>query len=140
MMLCADAAVMRQGLGESWASHRRPLLGRYLGMVVGHVAPEAYAGGTIALVKEGDSVTSMPRSASSAQRAGEGDRRARKKWKHPSALHGGLMAKIQELVSTASLGGRSPTQNLTGFLRYSISSGVLGRRDRVRWGSGRSAR
>ena len=27
------------------------------GMVVGHVAPEAYAGGTIALVQEGDSIT-----------------------------------------------------------------------------------
>ena len=27
------------------------------GMVVGHVAPEAYVGGTIALVKEGDSIT-----------------------------------------------------------------------------------
>ena len=26
-------------------------------MVVGHVAPEAYAGGTIALVQEGDSIT-----------------------------------------------------------------------------------
>jgi dihydroxy-acid dehydratase len=26
-------------------------------MVVGHVAPEAYVGGTIALVKEGDSIT-----------------------------------------------------------------------------------
>jgi dihydroxy-acid dehydratase len=26
-------------------------------MVVGHVAPEAFVGGTIALVKEGDSIT-----------------------------------------------------------------------------------
>ena len=37
--------------------HGRPLLGRHLGMVVGHVAPEAFVGGTIALVQEGDSIT-----------------------------------------------------------------------------------
>ena len=57
-MLAPTSALIGQGLGESVG-----LLtdGRFSGgtwgMVVGHVAPEAYVGGTIALVKEGDSIT-----------------------------------------------------------------------------------
>src|SRR5688572_29128477 len=57
-MLAPTSALIGQGLGESVG-----LLtdGRFSGgtwgMVVGHVAPEAYVGGTIALVREGDSIT-----------------------------------------------------------------------------------
>src|SRR5690606_32331924 len=57
-MLAPTSALIGQGLGESVG-----LLtdGRFSGgtwgMVVGHVAPEAYVGGTIALVEEGDSIT-----------------------------------------------------------------------------------
>ena len=57
-MLAPTSALIGQGLGESVG-----LLtdGRFSGgtwgMVVGHVAPEAYVGGTIALVQEGDSIT-----------------------------------------------------------------------------------
>jgi dihydroxy-acid dehydratase len=51
-------ALIGAGLGESVGpDHRRPLLGGTWGMVVGHVAPEAAAGGTIAFVNEGDSIT-----------------------------------------------------------------------------------
>ncbi len=57
-MLAPTSALIGQGLGESVG-----LLtdGRFSGgtwgMVVGHVAPEAYVGGTIALIEEGDSIT-----------------------------------------------------------------------------------
>src|SRR5205814_2745070 len=57
-MLAPTSALIGQGLGESVG-----LLtdGRFSGgtwgMVVGHVAPEAYEGGTIALIEEGDSIT-----------------------------------------------------------------------------------
>ncbi|HET9274074.1 MAG TPA: dihydroxy-acid dehydratase, partial [Methyloceanibacter sp.] len=57
-MLAPTSALIGQGLGESVG-----LLtdGRFSGgtwgMVVGHVAPEAYVGGTIALVKDRDSIT-----------------------------------------------------------------------------------
>src|SRR5690606_4141503 len=57
-MLAPTGALVGQGLGESVG-----LLtdGRFSGgtwgMVVGHVAPEAFVGGTIALVEEGDSIT-----------------------------------------------------------------------------------
>jgi dihydroxy-acid dehydratase len=57
-MLAPTSALVGKGLGESVG-----LLtdGRFSGgtwgMVVGHVSPEAYEGGTIALVKDGDSIT-----------------------------------------------------------------------------------
>ncbi|HYL87366.1 MAG TPA: dihydroxy-acid dehydratase [Burkholderiales bacterium] len=106
-MLAPTSALIGQGLGESVG-----LLtdGRFSGgtwgMVVGHVAPEAYVGGTIALVKEGDSITidakkrlirlNVPAKELAARR---------KKWKAPKPRYTrGLMAKYMKLVSTASLG------------------------------------
>ena len=75
-------------------------------MVVGHVAPEAFEGGTIALVKEGDSITIDARklliclNVSAAEIA-----RRRKQWKQPKPKYTrGLMAKYVKLVSTASKG------------------------------------
>ena len=106
-MLAPTSALIGQGLGESVG-----LLtdGRFSGgtwgMVVGHVAPEAYAGGTIALVKEGDSITidakkrliqlNVPAKELAARR---------KKWKAPKPRYTrGLLAKYMKLVSTASRG------------------------------------
>jgi len=106
-MLAPTAALIGQGLAESVG-----LLtdGRFSGgtwgMVVGHVAPEAYVGGTIALVKEGDSITidakklllqlNVPAKELAARR---------KKWKAPKPRYTrGLLAKYMRLVSTASLG------------------------------------
>jgi dihydroxy-acid dehydratase len=106
-MLAPTSALIGQGLGESVG-----LLtdGRFSGgtwgMVVGHVAPEAYVGGTIALVKEGDSITidakkhliqlNVPAKELAARR---------KKWKAPKPRYTkGLLAKYTKLVSTASKG------------------------------------
>ncbi len=106
-MLAPTSALIGQGLGESVG-----LLtdGRFSGgtwgMVVGHVAPEAYVGGTIALVKDGDSITidaqkrlvqlNVPAKELAARR---------KKWKPPKARYTkGLLAKYMRLVSTASRG------------------------------------
>ncbi len=57
-MLAPTGALIGQGLGESvgLVTDGR-FSGGTWGMVVGHVAPEAYAGGAIALVHEGDSIT-----------------------------------------------------------------------------------
>src|SRR3954452_22427943 len=57
-MLAPTSATIGKGLGESvdLITDGR-FSGGTWGMVVGHVAPEAFAGGTIALVQEGDSVT-----------------------------------------------------------------------------------
>ena len=106
-MLAPTSALIGQGLGESVG-----LLtdGRFSGgtwgMVVGHVAPEAYAGGTIALVKNGDSITidakrqliqlNVPAKELAARR---------KKWKAPKPRYTrGLLAKYMRLVGTASKG------------------------------------
>src|SRR6202012_599076 len=57
-MLAPTGALIGQGLGESIGLITDGRFsGGTWGMVVGHVAPEAYVGGTIALVEEGDSIT-----------------------------------------------------------------------------------
>jgi dihydroxy-acid dehydratase len=57
-MLAPTSALIGQGLGESvgLVTDGR-FSGGTWGMVVGHVAPEAYEGGAIALVHEGDTIT-----------------------------------------------------------------------------------
>ena len=99
-MLAPTSALIGQGLGESVG-----LLtdGRFSGgtwgMVVGHVAPEAYVGGTIALVKEGDSITiDATQAADPAQRVGEGARRAPQEMEgRPSrATRKGLLGEVHE--------------------------------------------
>jgi dihydroxy-acid dehydratase len=106
-MLAPTSALIGQGLGESVG-----LLtdGRFSGgtwgMVVGHVAPEAYVGGTIALVKEGDSITIDAKKRLLQLNVPAKELAARKrKWKAPKPRHThGLLAKYRRLVSTASLG------------------------------------
>ncbi|MDN7176886.1 dihydroxy-acid dehydratase [Caballeronia sp. SEWSISQ10-4 2] len=57
-MLAPTSAIIGQGLGESVGLITDGRFsGGTWGMVVGHVAPEAYVGGTIAFIKEGDSIT-----------------------------------------------------------------------------------
>ena len=75
-------------------------------MVVGHVAPEAYEGGLIALVKDGDSITidAKKRLVQLNVPAKELARR-RKLWKAPKPRYtAGLLGKYIRLVSTASRG------------------------------------
>jgi dihydroxy-acid dehydratase len=106
-MLAPTSALIGQGLGESVG-----LLtdGRFSGgtwgMVVGHVAPEAYVGGTIALVKEGDSITIDAKKRLIQLNVSAKELAARrKKWKAPRARYErGLLAKYMKLVSTASEG------------------------------------
>jgi dihydroxy-acid dehydratase len=106
-MLAPTSALIGQGLGESVG-----LLtdGRFSGgtwgMVVGHVAPEAYAGGTIALVKNGDSITiDAKRQLIQLNLPAKEIAARRKKWKAPKPRYtSGLMAKYMRLVSSASKG------------------------------------
>ena len=106
-MLAPTSALIGQGLGESIG-----LLtdGRFSGgtwgMVVGHVAPEAFVGGTIALVKEGDSITIDARKQLIQLNVPAKEIAARrKKWKQPKPRYTrGLLAKYVKLVSTASRG------------------------------------
>jgi dihydroxy-acid dehydratase len=106
-MLAPTSALIGQGLGDSVG-----LLtdGRFSGgtwgMVVGHVAPEAYLGGTIALVHEGDSITiDAQKLLLQLNVSDEEIARRRALWKPPAPRYTrGLLAKYMRLVSTASKG------------------------------------
>ena len=106
-MLAPTSALIGQGLGESVGLITDGRFsGGTWGMVVGHVAPEAYVGGTIALVHEGDSIT-VDAQRRLIQLNVDDDELARRRarWKAPAPRYRrGLLAKYMKLVSTASLG------------------------------------
>jgi len=106
-MLAPTAALIGQGLGESVGLITDGRFsGGTWGMVVGHVAPEAYVGGPIALVKEGDSITiDADKRLLQLHVSDEELARRRAQWKQPAPRYTrGLMAKYIRLVSTASVG------------------------------------
>ena len=106
-MLAPTSALIGQGLGESVGLITDGRFsGGTWGMVVGHVAPEAFEGGPIALVKEGDSITidAHKRLIQLNVTLKELAQR-RKKWRQPKPRYTrGLLAKYVKLVSTASKG------------------------------------
>jgi dihydroxy-acid dehydratase len=76
------------------------------GMVVGHVAPEAFAGGTIALVQEGDSITIDAHQLLIQLNVPDDElERRRKAWSPPKPRYTrGVLAKFAKLASSASRG------------------------------------
>jgi len=106
-MLAPTSALIGQGLGESVGLITDGRFsGGTWGMVVGHVAPEAYVGGTIALVEEGDSITIDAHRLLLQLNVDDGElARRRARWKQPAPRYTrGLMSKYMRLVSTASKG------------------------------------
>jgi dihydroxy-acid dehydratase len=106
-MLSPTAAIMGKGLGKDVALITD---GRFSGgshgFVVGHITPEAYAGGTLALVKNGDPITidAEKREITLAVPAKELAAR-RKAWKRPAPRYPrGVLAKYAHTVTSASLG------------------------------------
>ena len=106
-MLAPTSALIGQGLGESVGLITDGRFsGGTWGMVVGHVAPEAYVGGTIALVQEGDSITIDAHQRLIQLNVSDAEiEKRRAAWKQPPPRYTrGLMAKYAKLVSTASKG------------------------------------
>src|SRR4030095_7868660 len=106
-MLAPTSALIGQGLGESVGLITDGRFsGGTWGMVVGHVAPEAFVGGTIALVEEGDSITIDAHRLLIQLNVDDGElARRRASWRPPKPRYTrGLLAKYTRLVSTASLG------------------------------------
>jgi len=106
-MLAPTGALIGQGLGESVGLITDGRFsGGTWGMVVGHVAPEAYVGGPIALVKNGDSITIDATRRLIQLNVPEKELAARRrKWKQPAPRYkSGVLAKYMALVSTASRG------------------------------------
>ena len=106
-MLAPTAALIGAGLGDSVGLITD---GRFSGgthgLVVGHVAPEAAVGGTLALVREGDSITidahlralriNLPDRELAARRSA---------WTAPASRYtSGVLAKYARLVSSSSVG------------------------------------
>ena len=106
-MLSPTAAIMGKGLGDQVALVTD---GRFSGgshgFVVGHVSPEAAAGGPIALVQDGDRITIDAVGCEVALHVDESElARRRSKWRAPPPYATrGVLAKYAELVSSASLG------------------------------------
>jgi dihydroxy-acid dehydratase len=106
-MLAPTAALIGKGLGESVGLITDGRFsGGTWGMVVGHVAPEAFVGGNIALIEEGDSITIdahqllLQLNVDDAELA-----RRRKTWAPPAPRYTrGVLAKFAKLVSSASRG------------------------------------
>ncbi len=106
-MLSPTSALVGAGLGDSVGliTDGRFSGGTY-GMVVGHVAPEAFVGGTIALVEEGDSVT-LDAEQRLLQLNVPDDEIARRRaaWQPPAPRYThGVLAKYARVVSSASKG------------------------------------
>jgi dihydroxy-acid dehydratase len=106
-MLAPTSAIIGAGLGDSVAliTDGRFSGGTY-GMVVGHVAPEAAVGGTIALVEEGDSITIDAEARLLQLNVSDVElKRRRAAWRPPEARYTrGVLAKYARLVSSSSLG------------------------------------
>ena len=97
----------RQGLGETVGLITDGRFsGGTWGMVVGHVAPEAYVGGAIALVQEGDSITIDGHRLVIQLNIDDTElARRRAQWQPPAPRYTrGVLAKYMKLVSTASRG------------------------------------
>ena len=106
-MLSPTSAIVGQGLGEEVAliTDGRFSGGSY-GLVVGHVAPEAAVGGTIGLVKEGDSIT-VDANKLLIQLNVDSDEieKRRNSWKRPKPRYQtGILGKYSRLVTSSSLG------------------------------------
>ena len=106
-MLAPTSALIGAGLGNSVGLITD---GRFSGgthgLVVGHVAPEAAAGGAIALVRDGDSITIDAKSGNlEIHVSPEELTRRRSSWKTPEPRYtSGVLAKYRHLVSSSSLG------------------------------------
>lgn len=106
-MLSPTSAIMGKGLGKDVALITD---GRFSGgshgFVVGHITPEAYVGGPLAIVKNGDPITIDAEKRALSLEIPAGAIKARlKSWKQPRPRYtNGVLAKYAKLVTSAHLG------------------------------------
>ena len=106
-MLGPTGAIMGAGLGKDVALITD---GRFSGgshgFVIGHVTPEAYVGGLIALVENGDPIVIDAQTRKITLKVSKKEiAERRKKWRQPKPRYTkGVLAKYAKLVSSASKG------------------------------------
>ncbi|GHG17288.1 dihydroxy-acid dehydratase [Deinococcus indicus] len=106
-MLSPTSAIIGKGLGDSVGLITDGRFsGGTFGLVVGHVAPEAFVGGTIALVHEGDTIELDAETLKLTLHVPEAElARRRAAWVQPEPRYKrGVLAKYAKLVSSASVG------------------------------------
>jgi len=106
-MLATTAALVGQGLGDKVAMVTDGRFsGGTRGFMIGHVAPEAFVGGPIALVKEGDEIAINTEDNSIELHVSKEDLEQRKKeWTKPKPNYtSGVLAKYASLVGSAAEG------------------------------------
>ena len=106
-MLATTAALVGQGLGKKVAMVTDGRFsGGTRGFMVGHVAPEAFVGGPIALVKDGDKISISTDSNLINLHVSEDELQKRKQeWKKPTPNYqSGALAKYASLVGSAADG------------------------------------
>ncbi len=106
-MLSPTSAIMGRGLGKDVALITD---GRFSGgshgFVVGHITPEAFVGGPLAIVKNGDTITidALKREINVNISGAELKKRL-KAWKQPKPRYNyGVLKKYADVVASASLG------------------------------------
>ncbi len=106
-MLSPTSAIMGKGLGREVALITD---GRFSGgshgFVVGHITPEAFSGGPLAVIRDGDPISIDAVQRKLTLQIPEPELRARlEAWQRPSPRYTrGVLAKYARLVSPASLG------------------------------------
>ena len=113
-MLATTAALVGQGLGKKVAMVTDGRFsGGTRGFMVGHVAPEAFVGGPIALIKDGDKISISTESNSIDLHVSEDELEKRKQeWKKPAPNYtSGALAKYASLVGSAAKGAITTPAN-----------------------------
>ena len=106
-MLATTAALVGQGLGKKVAMVTDGRFsGGTRGFMVGHVAPEAFVGGPIALVKDGDKISISTNNNSINLHVSDDELKHRRaQWKKPNPNYtSGALAKYASLVGSAAQG------------------------------------
>jgi len=106
-MLAVTSAIVGQGLGEKVALITDGRFsGATRGIMVGHVAPEAAVGGTIALLRDGDIIViDADRGKLEVELSPEEIKKRRDEWTPPPPRYkSGLLAQYAKLVSSSSKG------------------------------------
>ncbi len=106
-MLAVTAALMGQGLGEEVALVTDGRFsGATRGLMVGHASPEAWDGGPMALVRDGDSIViDVPQRRLDVDLSASEVEARRRTWSRPSPRYTtGALAKYAKLVTSASRG------------------------------------
>ncbi|NLO28275.1 MAG: dihydroxy-acid dehydratase [Actinobacteria bacterium] len=105
-MLTPTSAIAGAGLGDSVALITDGRFsGASRGASIGHVAPEAYDGGTIALVQDGDIISvDIPKRTLTLEVAEEEIARRRMAWQRPAREYSGVLRRYVASVTGADTG------------------------------------